>query len=582
MNKNEIIEKLNALLQLNPLDIQKEVRILEKEYKKIWTEEFEKAKLLFTDEGGKAKDFHYERSAEDNTIIEIIAKIEKNKEKSEKELDILREDNKRKKEDLLSQLEVISEADVNNIAAVVKKIREIQNQWKELKELKKTDYAELQRRYNTIIDKINENIKAFDILQQYDFQKNTEKKEELLVKIEELLTNDDPKKVDELLKLYKKEWHEIGNVTPEKYNDVRTKFNDVTLQLKNKLDIYYQSLTEEREANLNLKKNLISLLTQLIDPIKNGDKNIHFKNIDTKIQELKEQWKNIGHIPSEHIKDINQEFNQILDIFYDAKRKYQEELKLKQNDIRTFKNNLIKKVEELKQKGDSDKTRKEIINAQQEWKKSYLINKEENEQLNNIFKKHCDDFFEGKRAQQKQAIQQEKDNLVKKINLLNELKSQQFDASNADECIKKIQSYVKEWNSIGHVPIEEKDKVNDDFFGKVNGLYAELNLSTEKRTNIQFQSKIEQLLSAHNPIDALKKEETFIKKQLKDFESKLHQIENNLAFFKNAKQDNPLLKDALAGKEKEEKNLKEWQVKLNTIQRTIKELQKEKNTSSTN
>ncbi|PQV66769.1 hypothetical protein, partial [Cronobacter sakazakii] len=66
----------------------KEVRTLEKEYKKIWTEEFEKAKQTFIDEGGKAKDFNYSKSKEDEEIAELLQKFEKKKEAEEKQLEL--------------------------------------------------------------------------------------------------------------------------------------------------------------------------------------------------------------------------------------------------------------------------------------------------------------------------------------------------------------------------------------------------------------------------------------------------------------------------------------------------------------
>ena len=165
MSKQEIIEKLKELLEQPALSVQKEVKQLEKEYKKTWTEEFEKAKQTFIDEGGKAKDFVYTETKEDEQFKELIKRFEKKKKEEEKKLETLQESNKRKKEELIGQLEVLAEADIKDITPIVKKLRKIQNKWKEIKELKKSDYNELQRKYNLLLDKINENIKANNKLQ---------------------------------------------------------------------------------------------------------------------------------------------------------------------------------------------------------------------------------------------------------------------------------------------------------------------------------------------------------------------------------------------------------------------------------
>lgn len=573
MNKQEIIEKLKEMLNQPAMNVYKEVRALEKEYKKIWTEEFEKAKQAFIDEGGKAKDFVYTKSTEDETVAELILKLEKKKEAEEEKLKHLQEENKRKKEELLSQMEALANAEVNDITPVIKKLREIQNQWKEIKELKKSDYAELQRKYNTLLDKINENIKAFSTLQEYDAQKNTELKEELLAKMEHLLSLDDAKKINNLFESYKKEWNKIGNVISEKYVEIKTRYNEITQKIKQKLDAFYQAIEEERNKNLERKKQLINELKNITGKL--SQENIYWKELNEKIQKLKNEWVSIGHVPAEYVKEINEEYNRLLDIYYDAKRKHIEYIQKKQEEIKAAKEKILQELEKLKDSQDFDQNAKKVIQLQQEWKKHYLTNKEENEKLNQLFKQYCDTFFENKRNYDKQKLQEEKDNLVKKLEIIQKLKNTTFDKNNPETALQQIQEFIKEWNAVGHVPIEEKDKVNDDFYSIVNQLYADLQLSDEKRYSIQYKSKIQQLIqSSSNPIESLTKEEKFIKKKISELKNELLQIDNNLAFFKNAKSDNPLLKEAHQKKEKINSYINEWEAKLNIIRGYISEFKK--------
>ncbi|HPQ09215.1 MAG TPA: DUF349 domain-containing protein [Bacteroidia bacterium] len=581
MSKQEIIEKLSALLEQPALSVQKEIKAIEKEYKKIWTEEFEKAKQAFIDEGGKAKDFVYTKSKEDEEIVNLLNKYEKKKADEENKLEQLRQENKAKKEELIKQLELLAEADVKDITAIVKKLREIQGKWKEIKELAKKDYAELQRKYNVLLDKINENIKAFDTLQQYDLQKNTELKEELLKKLEALLDLDDFKKIDELWKVYKKEWNQIGNVVSEKYGEIRESFNELNKKIKEKLDTYFAELEAEKQKNLELKNKLLAELKSITEQLKD-EKSVVWKDINEKIQKLKSEWEKIGHIPAELVNQVNKEYNALLDIYYDAKRKHFEEVQKKQEEIRAIKEKILAEVQALTNSKEFNEATKKIIQLQQEWKRFYLRNKEENDKLNQLFKSACDAFFENKKNYDKEKIQEEKDNLVKKLELIHRIKEYQPDKNNPEASLQQIQEFIKEWNSIGHVPIEEKDKVHDDFFGRINHLYAELDLSEEKRHAIQYKAKIQQLIqSSSNPLDALTKEEKFIRKKISELKNEITQVENNLAFFKNAKSDNPLLKEAFQKKEKLETYLQEWTTKLNIIQSFIAEYKKAKQTTQT-
>lgn len=574
MTKQEIINKLKELLEKSALETQKDVRLLEKEYKKIWTEEFEKAKQIFIDEGGKAKDFVYPKSHEDEEIAELIVRFNKKKEKEENDLNEKREENRRKKEELLKQLELLAEADIKDITAVIKKLKEIQNEWKDIKELKKSDYAELQRSYNVLLDRINENIKAFDTLQQYDLQKNTELKEALLGKFEQLLTIDDPKKIEELFKAYRREWNQIGNVLSEKYAEIKSRFNELNKAIKDRLDTFYAALEEERKKNLEEKKVLLDELKKIIEPITNK-KEILWKEINENVQQLKSKWEKIGHIPAEFLKSINDEYNSLLDIYYDAKRKHQEIVQKKQEEIKNTKEKILKEIDALKDSEDIEQAIKRVTHLQQEWKKYYLRNKEENDKLNQQFKESIHQFYEKKKSIEKQKQQEERDNLVKKLEIINRLKGLEVNKDNTEDTLLKIQEFTKEWNAVGHVPIEEKDKVNDEFYGKINQIYAELGLDEEKRHVVQYKMKLQQMLqSTSNPIGTLTKEEKFIKKKLAELENEITQLENNLAFFRTAKSNTPLLNEVYQKKEKIGTYIKEWKSKLNVLQGVLSELKK--------
>jgi len=579
MSKQEIIEKLTALLEQPALSVQKEIKEIEKEYKKIWTEEFEKAKQAFIENGGKAKDFVYNKSKEDEIIVNLFNKFEKKKVEEEKKLEQIRQENKIKKEELLKQLELLAEAEVQDITVVVKKLREIQNKWKEIGDLNKKDFVELQRKYNLLLDRINENIRAFTILQQYDLQKNTELKEELLNKLEALLKLDDIKKIEELWKLYRKEWNQIGKVLSEKQDEIRERFNLINNKIKEKLDNFFAEKEAEKQKNLELKNKLLAELRSIIDQLKN-ETSVAWKEVNEKVLKIKSEWIKIGSIPNEFIDKISKEYNSLLDVYYEAKRKRIEEIQKKQEEIKKLKEKIISEVQNLTNSQNLIEASKRVIQLQEEWKKYYLRDNDENTKLNQLFKSVCDAFFEKKRQFEKEKIQQEKDNLVKKLELIQRIKEYQPDKNNPEKALQQIQEFIKEWNSIGHVPVEEKDKVNDDFFSRINYLYAELNLTEEKRRAIEYKSKIQQLIeSSANPLNFLTKEEKFIRQKISELKSDIIQVENNLAFFKNAKPDNPILKEVLQKKEKLETTLNEWTNKLNIIQSFIANYKKSKQTT---
>src|SRR5690606_31854557 len=133
------------------------------------------------------------------------------------------------------------------------------------------------------------------------------------------------RKVDELFKEYKKEWNQIGNVVSEKYAEIKTRFNEVTSKIKEKLDAFYETLEEEKNKNLQRKNELLAELSTITEKLK-SNKDIFWKEINEKVQSITSEWKKIGHIPADMVQKINDEYNQLLDIYYDHKRKHQQEI----------------------------------------------------------------------------------------------------------------------------------------------------------------------------------------------------------------------------------------------------------------
>jgi hypothetical protein len=72
--KTELITKLEELLTKEAGDVATDVRALQKEYQKLWTLEFEKAKQQFIDDGGKANEFNHPKQPEDIHFESLVEK----------------------------------------------------------------------------------------------------------------------------------------------------------------------------------------------------------------------------------------------------------------------------------------------------------------------------------------------------------------------------------------------------------------------------------------------------------------------------------------------------------------------------
>src|ERR1700740_721215 len=85
--KANIITKLEDLLtNVDISAVANKIKDIQREYEQAFSKEMEAAKQEFVDEGGKARDFIYSKSAEDTRIIELFEKFRSLKKQHDNKL----------------------------------------------------------------------------------------------------------------------------------------------------------------------------------------------------------------------------------------------------------------------------------------------------------------------------------------------------------------------------------------------------------------------------------------------------------------------------------------------------------------
>ena len=103
-----------------------------------------------------------------------------------------------------------------------------------------------------------------------------------------------------------------------------------------------------------------------------------------------------------------------------------------------------------------------------------------------------------------------------------------------------MQKLIEEYNSIGHVPYKEKDKLYDEFHAVVDQLYKELNISSARRRLSNFKNKIKNV--AEQGENALDNERARLMRQYEAIKNEVQTYENNLGFLNaSSKKGNSLI-----------------------------------------
>lgn len=129
-------------------------------------------------------------------------------------------------------------------------------------------------------------------------------------------------------------------------------------------------------------------------------------------------------------------------------------------------------------------------------------------------------------------------NLEKKRGIIEQLKA--VAEETGDGLQEKVQKLVEEYQSIGHVPFKEKDKLYADYHAVIDKLYNDLNISVAKRRLNKFKDGLKQV--AERGENALDNERARLMRQYEQLKAEVQTYENNLGFLNaSSKKGNSLI-----------------------------------------
>ena len=539
--KQSIIAKLEEMLsQTEASAVAHQMRALQKEYQKLWTAEFETAKQTFVDEGGKAKEFEYAKHPDDIKISNLFEKIEKKKKEEDAKIAIEQTKNLEIRKEIISKINDLSQVS-DNIGAAIKKLVELQALWKVTGAVSSHKYKEIQADYSKAIEEFNYKLSLSKQLQEHDLKRNFELKTDLLEKIRGIKEQTNIKEAERLIKIYRNDWEDIGPVPNDKWDSLKGSFRAALEEAYSKLKAHYNSVEEEKEANLLEKKALLEKIKEIIAKSETAVGNT-WNNLTNELVSLQTNWKAIGRANQKENDKMWAEFRELCDTFFEKKKVFFSAHHEKMSEVKAQKQELINKAIALKDSVDWQKTGLALIKLQEAWKKTPHAGGDESKLFNN-FRAACNHFFDAKKAHFALADSAFETNLVIKEDLLKKL--MEFNLSdNVPENHTILKQFSADWNAAGMVPIKEKKRINDAFYNRLDELYDKMNMNVNEKYMMQFKTKLERFVNGESPEIALKKEADYLKKQIDEVNDRMKTYDNNLGFFKSSSKGvNPFLKE---------------------------------------
>ena len=522
----------------------------------------EAGKEATADKETKTPDFPSSESDLMNRYQKLVNKFESRYRKEWEKQKAEYAKNKGIKQKVLEELEqLINEEE--NIGRAFARFNELRDLWKTAGPVSNKDYQKLNNDYHKLVERFFYNINIYKELKEHDLRKNKEEKEAVIKAQEKLLEEvSNIQTLEVNVKLNQERWGEIGPTFKEDWENLKERFWNATRAIYAKIQEHYDKRREDAKVNIEKRKDLINQARHLANlNLKNHGK---WKEKTEEIKAIQKKWKNTGFVPRDISDELWEEFRGWCDQFFDQKRAYYAELKEIQNQNKKAKSELLEEAEKLKDSTDWKNTTQRMIQLQKDWKKVGPAHQRDENRLWHQFREACDHFFNSKKEHFKEQREEEKENLKKKEELIEEIKNTEI---SPEEGRKKLREFSDRWREIGFVPFKEKDRINKEYEKAMNAHYKKLDIDRSERDKMMFKDRIENLSKAEQPKKLLNREKDAIRHKINKLESDIMQFENNLGFFSDSSGASKLKQDVERKIERTRDEIEKLEEQMKMIER---------------
>ena len=533
--KKEVLERAREIAQGEEAPQKEEVDYLKTVFYKMHIAEREARLKEYIDGGGDPEAYQILPDVDEEAFKAEMSIIKEKRQKLFKEQEQEKQENLQKKLDIIEKIKgmVTSPEEANKS---YKEFKALPEEWKEIKNVPAEKANELWRNYQLYVEQFYDLLKLNSEAREYDFKKNLELKTKLCESAEKLA--DEPEVISAFHQLQKlhQEFREIGPVAKELREEIWSRFKAASTVINKRHQQHFEELRAKEEDNLARKTALCEKVEAIAAEENKGsaDWERHTKEIIA----IQAEWKTIGFAPQKMNVKIFERFRAACDDFFGRKAEYFKGLKENFKENAEKKRALIEKAKALQDSTDWKSTSDKLINLQREWKTIGMVPKKLGDQLWEEFLGACNKFFEARNAAGVSGRGEEYQNLEKKRSIIEQLKAAAQEAG--DGLQEKVQQLVEQYQSIGHVPFKEKDKLYEEYHAVVDKLYKELNISVAKRRLNKFKDNLKQV--ADRGADALDNERARLMRQYEQLKAEVQTYENNLGFLNAAsKKGNSLI-----------------------------------------
>lgn len=558
-SKEEVIARLKELSNGEEEPTKTELEHLKTAFYHLLNNEREAAQKAYLDAGGDPMQYavlpdplEEEFKAEMNIIKErrqqAIQKLEEEKQR-----------NLKRKKEILERIKELTTTP-EEAANAFQEVKQLQQEWREIKTVPAENVTELWNTYKLVQEQFYDLLKMNFEAREYDFKKNLEMKTALCEAAEKLAEEEDVISAFHQLQELHNQYREIGPVAKELREEIWARFKQASTAVNRKHAAHYEAIRTQQEENLAKKTELCEKVEMIsTDDCKTA---ADWEAKSKEIIAIQAEWKAIGFAPKAMNVKIFERFRTACDQFFTAKNEYFSELRTRFQENIKKKEELVRQAQALQDSTDWRQTSEKLVQLQKDWKTIGMVPKKVGDTLWKDFLSACDKFFEARNAANAGERNEQQENLKKKLDVVERMKA--LIEEEADDLRQKIQALTEEYNSIGHVPFKEKDKVYAAYREALDALYKKLNKTRADRRLNAFKQGMKEV--AKRGENAVETERMRMQRRFEAMKEELANYETNLSFLSaSSKKGNSLIDEMNRKAEKLRDELELMKQKIKAI-----------------
>ena len=546
LNKEQLVGELEKLLTMSVESVKDRVAQIKAAFFALRKEEIAAEKAEFLAKGNEESAFAVTEDEVEQKIKELLGEFKEKRAEFNAEQDAVKHENLEKKLKIIEEIKTISQ-DTDNINRQFSHVQQLQQEFKAIGEVPSTSTTEIWKSYQQTIENFYDLLKINKELRDYDFKKNLEIKQQLCEEAEALDEDNDVIAAFKKLQALHDKWRETGPVAKDIREQLWARFKAASSVINKK----HQAFFEERKASEKENADAKTALCEAIEKIETEGLKTYaaWDEVTKQIIGLQEEWRKLGFASRKVNTALFTRFRKSCDEFFAAKAAFFKQMKEELSENLAKKNELCEKAEALKDSTDWKATTDALIALQKEWRTIGPVVKKHSDAVWKRFIGACDYFFEQKKKQTSSQRSIEHDNLKAKKEVIAQINAILNAEEEAEDAPQQIRDLMSKWQSIGHVPYKEKDKIYAQYKEAIDKAFEKFDMKAVRARLSNFENSISQSGS-----DKVYHER---ERLLRAYEQKCNELktyENNMGFFTaSSKNGNTIVKEL----EKKISNLKD-------------------------